>query len=53
MNTKYDEVTCTKENLGKTILSLEKEYEIIEINTITNYFGIFSHFQIYVKKVES
>ena len=40
-----------KETLSKTILSLEKEYEIIEINTITNYFGFFSHFQILIKKL--
>ena len=44
------EVLCTKERLSKTILSLEKQYEILEINTITNYFGFFAHFQILLKK---
>ena len=33
-----------KKTLSKTILSLEKEYEILEINTITNYFGFFFSF---------
>ena len=41
---------CTKATLSKTILSLEKEYEILEINTITSYFGFFDHFQILIKK---
>ena len=45
-----NEIKCTKETLSKTILSIEKEYEILEINTITNYFGFFSHFQIFIKK---
>ena len=43
-------ILCTKETLSKTILSLEKEYEILEINTITSYFGFFDHFQILIKK---
>ena len=46
-----DEMLCTKGTLSKTVLSLEKEYEILEINTITNYFGFFSHFQILIKKL--
>ena len=45
-----NEMLCTKETLSNTILSLEKEYEILEINTITSYFGFFDHFQIFIKK---
>ena len=45
-----NEMLCTKETLSKTILSLEKEYEILEIKTITSYFGFFDHFQIFIKK---
>lgn len=45
-----NQMLCTKEMLSKTILSLEKEYEILEINTVTSYFGFFDHFQIVIKK---
>lgn len=48
-----NEMLCTKENLSKTILSLEKEYYISEINTITSYFGFFSHFQIVIEKKQA
>lgn len=48
-----NEMLCSKEMLGKTILSLEEEYEILEVNTVTNYFGFFSHFQICIKKKPS
>jgi hypothetical protein len=47
---KHDEVKCTKETLSKTILSLEKEFEILEINTITNYFGFFFIFKFILKR---
>lgn len=50
MTPEYDEVKCTKETLSRTIIEIEKEYKILEINTITGYFGHFSHFQIYIKK---
>lgn len=45
-----NEMLCTKETLSNTILLLEKEYEILEIKTITNYFGFFDYFQILIKK---
>ena len=43
-------ILCTKEMLSKTLLSLEKEYEILAIKTVTNYFGFFDYFQILIKK---
>ena len=46
-----DVILCTKDTLSKTILSLEKDYEILEINTLTNYFGFSPNFQIIVKKL--
>ena len=50
VNSNVNEMSCTKETLSKTILALEKEYEILEIKTITNYFGFFDYFQILIKK---
>lgn len=40
------EMNTTKENLQKTIKWIEKRHKIIEIKTIDNYFGYFSHFNI-------
>lgn len=42
-------VKCIKENLSNTIIKLEKEYEIIEIETIFNLLGIFDCFKITIK----
>ena len=44
-----DEIKCTKENLSKTIKYIEKNYEILEVKTITGYFSNFSHFKITFK----
>lgn len=43
------EMSATKETLSKTIKWIEKKYKILEVNTVTNYFGRFSHFQIIYK----
>ena len=48
-----DVILCTRETLSKTILSLQKDYEILEINTLTNYFGFSPNFQIFVRKRHS
>ena len=44
------EMKCTKENLSETIKYIEKNYEILEIKTITGYFSHFSHFKITFKE---
>lgn len=45
-----DEMNCTKENLSKTIKYIEDNYEISDIETVTGYFGYFSHFKIKFKR---
>ena len=44
-----EEMKCTKENLSETIKYIEKNYEILEVKTITGYFSHFSHFKITFK----
>ncbi len=44
-----DEMRCTKENLSKTIKYIEDNYELLEIETITEYFNHFSYFKITFK----
>ena len=42
-------VKCIKKNLSNTIIELEKEYEIVEIETIFNLFWNFDCFRITIK----
>ena len=46
-------VKCIKKNLSNTIIELEKEYEIIEIETIFNLLGNFDYFKITIKDINN